>query len=165
MLQLSAPRIIERGPYQVVGAYCTFEGDDEGPGWTGAEKAFFSRRQEITNRIGDLTLGFLYRPCQDHAEIDESVRSCFIGVEVSDLKHVPQGMATTHFSGGKYVIVECWGDSEEEAAMGVGEAIGYLVEKWMPEHGYTEGEACFAASPERSEKPPYIEYVYIKIEQ
>lgn len=164
MLRLSDPRIIERGPYQVVGMYCPYEGEDEGPGWAGASRAFFSRQAEISNPAGDLTLGFLYRPHQDHPEIAASVRSCFVGVEVSDLEHVPQGMSATHFSGGKYVVMECWGDSEDEAAMGVGEAIGYLVEKWMPEHGYKEGDACFAASPSRIEKPPYLEYVYIKIE-
>ena len=37
MLTLSEPRIIERGPYKVVGAHCAYAGDDEGPGWTGAE--------------------------------------------------------------------------------------------------------------------------------
>jgi predicted transcriptional regulator YdeE len=164
MLKLSEPKIIERAPYQVVGMYHTFEGENEGPGWAGAERAFFPRKHEITNQVGGLTLGFLYRPHQDHPEINENVRSCFIGVEVSDLEHVPQGMSTTHFSGGKYVIVECWGDSEDEAAMGVGEAIGFLVEKWIPEQGFKEGDACFAASPARAEKPPYLEYVYIKIE-
>jgi hypothetical protein len=48
--------------------------------------------------------------------------------------------------------------------MGVGEAVGAL-EKWIPEHGYVEGDACFACSHEQAEKPPYIEYVYIKIEE
>ena len=30
-------------------------------------------------------LGFLYRPHKDHPEIPESVRACFVGVEVTDL--------------------------------------------------------------------------------
>ena len=62
MLTLSEPRIIERGPYLVVGATCTFEGQDEGPGWSGASRAFGSRETEIENRVDDMTLGFLYRP-------------------------------------------------------------------------------------------------------
>ena len=160
MLKLSEPEVIERGPYLVVGAYSTFEGNDEGPGWSGASQAFFARKDEITNRIGDLILGFLYRPHRDHPDISGEVRACFVGVEVSDLDHVPQGLSTTTFSGGKFVIVACKGDTESEAAMGVGDGVG-LLEQWIADHGYTEGDACFACSHENAPKPPYIEYVYI----
>ena len=65
---------------------------------------------------------------------------------------------------GKYVIVECRGDTENEAAMGVGEAIE-MLQKWIPEQGYAQGDACFACSAPRVDPPPYIEYVYIKIEK
>ena len=164
MLTFSEPRIIERGPYKVVGAYCTFAGDDEGPGWTGAERVFFSRRHEIRNRTDDLVLGSLYRPHRDHPEVAEDVRACFIGAEVTDFDHVPDGMSTTQFSGGQYVIVDCRGDTQEEAAAGVGEAIGFLSQ-WMPEHGYAEGDACFACSDEKAPRPPFVEQVYIKIEK
>lgn len=164
MLNLSKPQIVERGPYLVVGAYHTYEGQDEGPGWEGASRAFFSRTAEIENRSDDLTLGFLYRPHQDHPQVAESVRACFVGVEVTDLDHVPGGMSTTRFSGGKYVIVECRGETESEAAMGVGEAIE-MLEKWIPDHGYAQGDACFACSPPRIDPPPYIEWVYYKIEE
>lgn len=163
MLELGEPKIIEREPYKVVGVYCAFEGKDEGPGWSGAYSEFSRRRNEIVNRKGDLTLGFLYRPHRDHPDIPGDVRSCFIGVEVTDFDRVPEGMSTTRFSGGKYVIVECRGDVQAEATRGVGEAIGFL-EKWIPEHGYVEGDACFACGPENAETPPFIEYVYIKIE-
>lgn len=163
MLQLSEPRIIERGPYQMVGVYCTYEGDDEGPGWEGAHRGFFQRRHEITNRADGTVLGFLYRPHRDDPAISEGVRACFVGVEVTDLDHVPEGMATTRFSGGKYVIVDCRGDTEAEAAEGVGQAIGFL-DSWIPEHGYVEGDACFASSHERAGGPPFVEQVYIKIE-
>lgn len=164
MLRLSEPRIIERGPYQVVGVYCTFEGDDEGPGWAGADRGFFQRRHEITNRTDDAVLGFLYRPHRDDPTISEAVRACFIGAEVTDLDHVPQGMATTRFSGGKYVIVDCTGDTQAEAAEGVGEAIGFLS-TWIPEHGYVEGDACFACGHEQAKTPPFVERVYIKIDR
>jgi predicted transcriptional regulator YdeE len=164
VLKLSEPRIIEREPYLVVGAYCTFEGEDEGPGWSGASKAFHSRRDEIANRKDDTMLGFLYRPHRDDPSIPESVRACFMGVEVTDLDHVPEGLSTTRFSGGKYVIVECRGDTQDEAAMGVGEGVGFL-ERWIVEQGYTEGDACFALSHEDAPRPPFIEYVYIKIEE
>lgn len=164
MLRISRPKIIEREAYKVIGAYRTYEGEDEGPGWSGAYGEFDARRAEIQNRKGDAVLGFLYRPHRDHPEIPENVRSCFIGVEVTDLDDVPEGMFTTRFSGGKYVVVECRGDTQQEASMGVGEAIAALKE-WIPEHGYVEGDACFACSHERAEKPPYIEYVYIKIEK
>ena len=93
MLALSEPRIIERGPYLVVGAYCTFEGEDEGPGWSGASKTLGARRGEITNRRDDTVLGFLYRPHRDHPDIPDSVRACFMGVEVSDFDHVPDNLA------------------------------------------------------------------------
>ena len=73
MLELSEPKIIERGPYLVVGAYCTYEGDDEGPGWSGASKAFYAQREDITNRKDDAVLGFLYQPHKDHPSIPESV--------------------------------------------------------------------------------------------
>jgi len=164
MLTLSEPKIIEREPYQIVGAYCTFEGEDEGPGWSGASAAFAARREEIANRKDDTMLGFLYRPHRDHPEIPEDVRACFVGVEVTDLDQVPGGLSTTRFSGGKYVVVACQGDTEGEAAMGVGEGVGFL-EKWISEQGYAEGDACFALSHENAEKPPFVEYVYIKLEE
>ena len=164
MLDLSEPRIIEREPYQIVGAYCTYEGDDEGPGWSGASRAFHAQRGEITSRVGDTMLGFLYRPHKDDSTIPESVRACFIGVEVTGLDHVPEGLSMTRFSGGKYVIVECRGDTQDEAAMGVGEGVGFL-EKWIAERGYTEGDACFTLGHENAPKPPFVEYVYIRIEE
>jgi len=163
MLNLSEPKIIERGPYLVVGAYATFEGEDEGPGWSDASEAFYARRGEIPNRVGDAVLGFLYRPHKDHPEISESARACFVGVEVTDLDHVPEGLSTTRFSGGKYAIVSCTGDTEGEAATGVGEGVACL-ETWVAEQGYTEGDACFALSHEDAPRPPYVEYVYVKIE-
>ncbi|MBN1579924.1 MAG: GyrI-like domain-containing protein [Anaerolineae bacterium] len=164
MLTLSEPTIIEREPYLVVGAYCAFEGEDEGPGWSGASQTFYARRDEITNRKDDRVLGFLYRPHKDDPNIPESTRACFVGVDVTDLNHVPEGLSTTQFSGGKYVIVACQGDTEDEAAMGVGEGVGFL-EKWINENGYVQGDACFACSHENAPKPPFVEYVYIKIEQ
>ncbi len=109
-------------------------------------------------------LGFLYRPHRDHPEVAEDVRACFIGAEVTDFDHVPDGMSTTQFSGGQYVIVDCRGDTQEEAAAGVGEAIGFLSQ-WMPEHGYAEGDACFSCSDEKAPRPPFVEHVYIKIEK
>lgn len=164
MVKLSEPKIIEREPYLVVGAYSTYEGDDEGPGWAGASEVFYARRDEITNRKDDAVLGFLYRPHKDHPEISESVRACFVGVEVGDLDHLPEGFSTTQFSGGKYVIVACTGDTEDEAAMGVGEGVS-LLENWIAEHGYSEGDACFALSHEDEPRPPYVEYVYLKFEE
>jgi hypothetical protein len=160
VLKLSEPKIIEREPYLVVGAYCTYEGDDEGPGWSGASKAFYGQKERITNRKDDAVLGFMYPPHKDHPGIPDSVRACFVGVEVTDLDHVPEGLSTTRFSGGKYVIVACTGDTEGEAAMGVGEGVG-LLENWIAERGYTEGDACFALSHESAPRPPYVEYVYI----
>ncbi|TFG72973.1 MAG: AraC family transcriptional regulator [Anaerolineales bacterium] len=160
MFSLSEPEIIERGSYQVVGAYATFEGADEGPGWSGASQAFFARMREITNRTDDMVLGFLYRPHRDHPEIHEDIRACFIGVEVADLDHVPQELSTTTFSGGKFVIVACQGETEDEAAMGVGDGVQFLMQ-WIKQHGYTEGDACFACSHENAPKPPFIEYVYM----
>ena len=164
MLTLSEPKMIERGPYLVVGAYHPYDGDDEGPGWSGAHQAFFGRASEIENRVGDLVLGFLYRPCKDDPSIPENVRACFVGAEVTDLDSVPDGMSATRFSGGKYVIVACRGDTEGEAAMGVGAAIK-MLEKWILEQGYVEGDACFACSPPQVDPPPYVEYVYIKMDE
>jgi predicted transcriptional regulator YdeE len=163
MLELSEPKIIERGPYKVVGAYHTFEGEDESPGWSGASQAFYARRDEISNQVGDAVLGFLYRPHRDHPEILESVRACFVGVEVSDFDYVPAGLSTTRFSGGRYAIVACKGDTQDEAAMGVGEGVG-LLETWVADHGYVEGDACFALSREDEPGPPFVEYVYMNFE-
>ena len=163
MITLSEPKIIEREPYLVAGAYCPFEGEDEGPGWSGAYQAFSARREELSNRKDDMVLGFLYRPHKDHQDISESVRACFVGVEVTDLDHVPESLSTTQFSGGRYVIVACQGDTEDEAAMGVGQGVDFLQE-WIREHGYTQGDACFACSHENAPRPPFIEYVYVKFE-
>ena len=160
MLTLSEPRLVSREPTNVVGAYCVYEGDDEGPGWSGAHRSFFQRRDEIPNRVNDAVDGFLYRPHKDHPEIDPSVRACFVGAEVAVLDHVPAGLAATQFSGGTYVVMSCTGETEGEAAMGVGEAVEAL-EAWLPEHGYEEGDACFASSNESAAKPPFVEYVYI----
>src|SRR5512139_459441 len=107
MLTICEPRVIEREPYKVIGVYCAYAGDNEGPGWTGAETEFFGRRDEIKNRTDDLVLGFLYRPHKDHPDVPESVKACFIGAEVSAFERVPDGMSTTQFSGGQYVIIEC----------------------------------------------------------
>jgi hypothetical protein len=164
MAKLSEPKIIEREPYLVVGVYCTFEGDNEGTGWSGASEAFYAQKEEITNRKDDAVLGFLYRPHKDHPGTPESVRACFVGVEVTDLDHVPECLSTTQFSGGKYAIVACTGDTEDEAAMGVGEGVGFL-EQWVVEQGYTEGDTCFALSHEDVPRPPYVEYVYMKMEK
>lgn len=164
MLELSEPRVIERGPYKVVGCYCAYEGENEGPGWSGAHKAFTGRQDEIANRTDDLMLGFLYRPHRDHPEVPDDVRACFIGVEVADLDHVPEGMSTTQFSGGKYAIVECRGETQDEASMGVGEGV-QMLEAWVEEEGYVEGDACFACSPPQDDPPPFIEYVYIKMSE
>ena len=164
-LSLSEPRIIEHGPYQVVGVYHTYEGEDEGPGWSGAYEQFARRQHEISHRVDDMVLGFLYRPHKDDPAVPEGVRACFIGVEVADLNHIPSGMAVTRFSGGQYVVVECRGDTQEEAAAGIGEAIGFLEQQWLRQHGYREGDACFACSHENAPKPPFVEYVYMKLEK
>jgi predicted transcriptional regulator YdeE len=163
-LTLSEPVIIERGPYQVVGAYGAYVGDDEGQGWAQAFSEFSRRQAEIGNRVDDAVLGFLYRPHQDDPTISAEIRACFVGVEVADLDHVPAGMATTRFSGGQYVSMDCRGDVQEEATEGVGAAINYLF-KWIPEHGYREGDACLAVSHESAARPPFIEQVYIRIER
>lgn len=175
-LHLSEPTIIRRGSCKVVGVYATYEVEEEGPGWGKpsdegpawgkASEELARRRDEIRNREGDTILGFLYRPHKDYPSVPEEVRSCFMGVEVSDVAQVPEGMATTSFTGGKYVIVESRGDTEGEAAMGVGDAINYLF-RWIPEHGYRyrEGDAVFTCSHEEADKPPFIEYVYIKLEE
>ena len=163
-LHLSEPTVIERGPYNVVGVYATFEGEEEGPAWGKASRELERKRDEIRNREGDTILGFLYRPHRDDPSAPERVRSCFMGMEVTDLAQVPEGMAATRFTGGKYVIVECRGDTQREASMGVGDAVNCL-EQWIPEHGYREGDACFACSHEGSGTPPFIEYVYVKLEE
>ena len=93
MLTLSEPRIIERGPYSVVGAFGIFSGNDEGPGWQAAERSFFACKHEIPNRTDDCVLGFLYRPHMDDPAIPAETRACFVGVEVADFGHVPAGMA------------------------------------------------------------------------
>ncbi len=161
---LSEPTIITHGPWRVVGCWTAYEGEDEGPGWAGAWDAFSRLRSRITGRIDDLVLGFLYRPHKDDPEIPAGWRACFVGVNVAEDAPIPPAMEITRFSGGEYVIVACQGDTADEAAEGVGQAIGYLTE-WMPAHGYREGDACFACSDEHVTKPPYIEYVYIKIER
>ena len=164
MLKISEPIIIKREPYLVVGAYATYEGEDEGPGWSGAASVFFARKNEIITRKDEKILGFMYRPHKDHPEIAEDVKACFIGVDVTDLDHIPEGLSTTHFSGGRYVTVACIGDTQDEATMGVGDGVQFL-ENWIKENGYIEGDACFALSDENAEKPPFVEYVYMKIEK
>jgi len=142
-LHISEPRIVERGPYSIVGAYAICRGEEEP--WGEASGELDRRREEIRNREGDTLLAFLYRPHRDDPSVPEEVRSCFMGVEVTDLSQVPEGMAATYFTGGKYVAVECRGDTENEAAMGVGDAVNQL-EQWIAENGYCERDACFCFS-------------------
>ena len=160
MFTLSEIETFQRGPYLVVGCFATYEGDNEGPGWSGASQAFMPRIGEITNRTDDTVLGFLYRPGRDHPEIGDDVRAAFVGVEVTDLDQVPEGMSTTRFSGGKYARLACRGDTEGEAAMAVGPGVGKLM-SWAKENGYDEGDACFALSRPSEPKPPYVEWVYM----
>lgn len=165
MLKFSQPTIIEHEPFQVVGCYATFEGEDEGPGWDGAHRAFFARESEVQDRADDLVLGFLYRPHRDDPTVPATVRACFVGVPVTSLDRVPDGMHVTRFSGGEYAVIACEGESPDEPGQGVGEAIGYLEREWMPTHGYSAGDACFAAGQEHAVPPPYVEYVYMKLER
>lgn len=153
---LSEPRVFERGPYEVVGCYATFEGDDEA--WGPASQAFFARKAEVAHRVGDTIMGFLYRPHRDDPSIPETVRAAFVGVEVADREHVPEGMALTHFSGGKFVTVSCTGATEMEAAMAVGDGV-QACEAWAREHGYDQGDSCFCYSHENAPRPPYVEHV------
>ncbi len=161
--RLTEPEVIERGPYCVVGVYATIEGDNEDPAWGAASTGYYSRAGEVRNRIGDAVLGFLYRPHRDDLSIPEATRACFVGVEVADFSQAPEGMATTRFSGGKFVTVQSSGDTEMDAAMGVGEAVATL-EAWAKQHGFDEGDSCFCFSHEGRPKPPYVEHVQMKIE-
>jgi hypothetical protein len=70
----------------------------------------------------------------------------------------------THFSGGEFVTAECRGDTENEAAMGVGTAIVGL-EKWLSANGYREGDSCFCFSREGADTPPFVQHVHIRIEK
>ncbi len=162
--EISEPKIIEHGPYCVVGMYAIFQGDREDPAWTEAYTAFMRRKPEVRNRVGDTMLGFLYRPHKDDPAIAAEVRSCFVGVEATDLSHVPAGMAATRFSGGQYVTVTCTGRTQDESAMGVGDAVA-LLEKWIRDNGYREGDACFALGHEGAATPPFVEHVHIKLER
>jgi hypothetical protein len=170
-LRFREPRIITRGAYTVVGAWHPYEGDDEGPGWAGADAAFGSLSDWVSHRADDLMLGFLYRPHRDDPAIAEEVHACFVGVEVTSLEgqpdrlaNQPDRLAVTRFSGGDYVLVDCIGDTPAEAAEGVGQAIGMLMD-WLPAHGYVEGDACFAAGRAGAPTPPWVETVYIKAEK
>lgn len=158
--ELSEPRVFERGPYEVVGCYATYEGDDEA--WGPASQAFFARKHAITNRVDDTILGFLYRPHRDDPSIPETVRAAFVGVEVADRGQVPEGMTLTHFSGGRFVTVSCTGDTEGEAAGAVGDGV-QACESWAREHGYDEGDSCFCYSHEGAERPPYVEHVVMHV--
>ncbi len=117
------PTIIEREPVHLVGVYCTYEGGNEEAGWRAAEKAFFERYKEIQNRRDSLIFGLMYRPNKDHPEISEDVQAVFLGVDVSDFEHIPDGMSVTHYSGGKYALVPC-----RDGEIGLGEAIQYMHE-------------------------------------
>jgi hypothetical protein len=161
---ISEPKIIERGPYSVVGVYASYEGDEKGPAWGEASAELERRKGEVGNREGDSLLAFLYRPHKDDPSIAEEVRACFMGLEVTDLTQVPDGMTATRFSGGKYVTVECKANTENDAAVAVGEAIERL-EAWISEHGYREGDACFCFSHEGADTPPFIQHVYVKLEE
>jgi predicted transcriptional regulator YdeE len=162
-LEITDPKLIEHAPYHVVGIYATFESDNEGPGWGRASAEFSRRQHEVKNRVGDTILGFLYRPHRDDPAIPESTRSCFMGVEVWSTDDVPEGMTLTHFSGGRYITTESRGDTENESAMGVGDAV-QLLERWIEEHGSREGDACFCFSHENAETPPFVQHVYAKVE-
>jgi len=162
-MTLSKPHVVKQGLRNIVGSYCVFEGENEGAGWSGSTAAFDKRKQEIRNRKGDTLWGFLYRPHRDHPEISANVMACFMGVEVVDFDGVPVGLSTTRFAEGDYVIVECKGDTSNEVDMGIGPAVG-LLEKWIKEHGYREGdEGALVCWHEKMNTPPFRQYVSARI--
>jgi len=161
---ITEPEVVEHGPYCVVGAYATFEGEDEGPAWEAAWATLEGRLGEVTNRVGDAILGFLYRPHRDDPTVPQAVRACFVGVEVTDLASVPEGMAATRFSGGRFAAVRCVGGTEDESAAAVGDAVA-LLERWVAERGWREGDSCFCFSRELEPRPPFVEHVHLKIEE
>ena len=161
--EIIEPQIIERGPYLIVGAFAESKDGDEP--WGEASEELDRRKGEIQGRVSDELIGFLYRPHRDNPAVPEHVRGCFMGVEVKDLDHVPEGMYTTRFSGGKFVLVACKAETDTAAAMAVGPAIGQLMEEWLPTNGYVMGDSCFTFSREKEPKPPFINYVQMKIEE
>ncbi len=154
-MMLAVPQVAKQEPRCIVGCYCTFEGDDEGPGWSGAHAGLMGRIHEIPNRIGDARWWFLYRPHKDHPEISPDVRSAFGGVEVPDFTMVADGLSTTRFAGGDYIFVEIIGDSENEAGEGVGPAV-QAVEDWLRAHEFGEGdEGALVCEHESVSTPPH----------
>ncbi|MCW5942379.1 MAG: GyrI-like domain-containing protein [Fimbriimonadaceae bacterium] len=159
---LTQPRLEQTGPFRVVGCWCAFDGEDEGPGWTGAHGAFFPRIGEVADREGDLVFGFLYRPHKDHPEVAPSVRACFVGVGVRPEARVPPGMCESAFPEGTYVAVESVADDMGEAAEGVGEAVA-ACNGYAEANGWREGDACFAVAHGDEPKPPYREIVMMHL--
>ena len=104
--EITEPQIIERGPYLIVGAFADSKDGDEP--WGEASEELDRRKGEIQGRVSDELIGFLYRPHRDNPAVPENVRGCFMGVEVKDLDHVPEGMYTTRFSGGRTAIVHVY---------------------------------------------------------
>ena len=43
--------------------------------------------------------------------------------------------------------------------------VSVAVFPWVVEQGYIEGDACFALSHENEPRPPYVEYVYVKMDK
>ena len=164
-LTLSEPRIVRRDPFTVAGVWAPYQGKDESPGWRAADAGFRALLPEVVHRADDMVLGFLYCPHQDDPSVDADVTACFIGVAVTSLDEQPAGLTTTRFPGGVYVLVDCIGDTDGDAAAGVGEAIGMLMD-WIPAHGYRyrEGDVIFSAGSETAPKPPWIETVHIRLE-
>jgi hypothetical protein len=89
--EITEPKIIERGPYSVVGVYATYEGDAEGPAWEKASAELERRKGQVRHRVGDTLLAFLYRPHKDDPSVAEEVQACLVGLEVADLTEVSDG--------------------------------------------------------------------------
>jgi len=161
--EISEPRVMECGAHHVVGTYAVFAGDDEGPAWAAAFNELERRKHEITNRVGDTIIAFLYRPHRDDPSVAPSVRSCFIGVEAADFEHVPAGMTGTHFAAGRYVAVTCQSPTQDETSAAIGEAVE-MLEQWIRDNGYRESDACLCIGHEQAAGPPFVEEVHIRFE-
>ena len=162
---LSEPRIVRRDPFTVAGVWAPYQGEDESPGWLAADAGFRALLPDVVHRADDMILGFLYAPHRDDPSIDPAVTACFIGVAVTSLVGQPPGLTTTRFPNGEYVLVDCIGDTDGDAAAGVGEALGMLM-AWIPAHGYRyrENDVVFTAGSETAPKPPWIETVHVRLE-
>lgn len=122
--------ITERPAMLLVGMAINVKLGQEGrPGFKLAS-TFFDRKSEIGSRLNDTDV-FGVSTDPENYNVEKDKFEYFIGVEVSDAEHVPEGMVIRKLPANEYVAFRFHGPAENAGAVHA-----YLYSTWLNENDY-----------------------------